>query len=164
MKFEPAFQDAVSRATGADGASFATFLADAEMTFVDSNRRKRERKPAIMPAKGFAPGLRRTIRTELPMLPGETLEMKWTSMPTGEFLDVDMHSKTLWLNSQYRSLFAPAGGSMNDAPVLKALLYLLTHSVFEGRYLGAKDKDDIALWKSVLTAAADAERRMKDGD
>ena len=44
-------------------------------------------------------------------------------MPTGEFLDVDLPGKTLWLNSRYRGLFAPDGGSLNDAPVLKALMY-----------------------------------------
>ena len=81
----------------------------------------------------------------------------------GEFLDVDLPTKTLWLNSRYRTLFAPEGGSLNDAPVMKALLYLLTHHVFEGQHLGARDKDDIALWKSVLGAAVLAEEQMRLG-
>jgi hypothetical protein len=82
-------------------------------------------------------------------------------MPAGEFLDVDHPGKTLWLNSRYRSLFAPDGGSLNDAPVLKALLYLLSHHVFEGQILGSRDKDEIALWKSVLGAAAATEEHMR---
>jgi len=47
--------------------------------------------------------------------------------------------------------------------MMKALLYLLTHHVFEGQYLGVKDRDEIALWKSVLGAAALAEQQMRAG-
>ena len=82
-------------------------------------------------------------------------------MPEGEFFDVDLAAKTLWLNNRYRSLFAPHGGSLNDAPVIKALLYLLTHHVFEGQLLGSRDKDEILLWKSVLGAAVLAEEQMR---
>lgn len=164
MKFEPAFHDAVSRAVADDGTTFMHFLADAEAIYTDSTRRRRRRSPAIAPEKGFAPGLRKAIRTELPMIAGETLRMQWVTLPFGDFLDVDLHTKTLWLNSRYRPLFAPEGGSLNDSSILKGVLYLLTHHVFEGQYLGAKDKDEIALWKAVLGAAAEAERRMRFGD
>ena len=47
----------------------------------------------------------------------------------------------------YRYLFAQRG-SLNDAPVVKALLFLLTHRIFEGAHLGSKDKDNIALWRA----------------
>jgi hypothetical protein len=42
------------------------------------------------------------------------------------------------------------------------LLYLLTHHVFEGQILGSRDKDEIALWKSVLGAAVAIEEQMRD--
>lgn len=164
MKFEPAFHDAVSRAAAGDGMSFMQFLAEAEGTYSDAARRQRKRSPAITPEKGFGPEVRKAIRNELPMIAGDTLRIQWTHLPDGEFLDVDLHTKTLWLNSRYRSLFAPEGGSLNDSPVLKAVLYLLAHPVFEGQHLDAKDKDDIALWKGVLGAAAEAERRTRYGD
>ena len=96
------------------------------------------------------------------MIDGEAMRLQWQQMPEGEFLDVDYPQRTVWLNTRYRSLFAPEGGSLNDAPVMKALLYLLTHHVFEGQYLGAKDRDEIALWKSVLGAAALTEQQMRD--
>lgn len=162
LKFEPIFHDAVEHATAADGTTFERFLTDAESIYVDSKRRRRSRKPAISPDKGFAPKLRRIIGRELPLIEGELLRLQWRRMPEGEFLDVDFTGRTLWLNSRYRALFAPEGGSLNDAPVMKALLYLLTHHVFEGHFLGAKDRDEIALWKSVLGAAALAEQKMRD--
>jgi hypothetical protein len=133
MKFEPVFHDAVSHAIATDGTTFDQFLRDAESVYVEGNRRKRRRKPAIPPDKGFAPKLRTVIGRELPMIDGETLRLQWKRMPQGEFLDIDLSATTLWVNSRYRQLFAPAGGSMNDAPVIKALLYLLTHHVFEGQ-------------------------------
>jgi hypothetical protein len=163
LKFEPSFHEAISHAMASDETTFDSFIADAEATFAESNRRRFQRKPAITPDKGFAPKLRRAIRNELPMIEGETIWFQWRRMPEGEFFEVDLPTKTLWLNSRYRQLFAPEGGSLNDAPVVKALLYLLTHQVFEGQHLGARDKDDIALWKSVLGAAVLAEERMRWG-
>ncbi len=162
LKFEPVFHDAIGHAAAADGTTFDKFLADAEAVYIDSKKRKRSRKPAIAPDKGFAPKLRKIIGKELPMMQGDTLSLQWKRMADGEFLDVDYTDRTLWLNSRYRSLFAPERGSLNDAPVMKALLYLLTHHVFEGQYMGAKDRDEIALWKSVLGAAALAEQQMRD--
>lgn len=162
LRFEPQFEDALATAAAADGTTFDQYLLDAEFVYSDANKRNRSRKPAIVPDKGFAPKLRRIIGKELPMIEGESLNLQWRRMPEGEFLDIDFPRKTLWLNSRYRSLFVTERGSLNDAPVMKALLYLLTHHVFEGQYLGVKDRDEIALWKSVLGAAALAEAKMRE--
>jgi hypothetical protein len=163
LKFEPAFHDAVSRARAEDGTTFDEFLEDAESTYTIANKRSHRRQPVIRPEKGFAPSVRRQIGRELDFLSGgESVDVKWRRMPDGEFLDVDLADMTLWLNSRYRHLFAPMGGSLNDAPVLKALLFLLTHHVFEGQHLGSRDKDDIALWRSVLGAAVLAEEDMRE--
>ncbi|WP_138416171.1 ATP-binding protein [Sinomonas gamaensis] len=163
LKFEPVFHDALNKAEAIDGTTFLTFLQDAESIYTDANRRKRERKPVIRPDKGIAPAVRKRIGTELSFIDGDPVNVKWKRMLASEFLDVDYPAKTLWLNSRYRGLFAPDGGSLNDAPVLKALIYLLTHHVFEGQHLGSRDKDEIALWKSVLGTAAAAEDHMRGG-
>jgi hypothetical protein len=162
LKFEPIFHEAVGHAVAADGTTFDQFLAIAEATYAESKRRRRARKPAITPDKGFAPALRKTIRNELPMIEGDSVRLQWRRMPAGEFLDIELPTKTLWLNSRYRHLFAPERGSLNDAPVIKAMLYLLTHHVFEGQHLGSRDKDEIALWRSVLGAAVIAEEQMRE--
>lgn len=162
LKFEPVFHDAINKAEAADGTTFLTFLQDAELIYTDANKRKRQRKPVIRPDKGIAPAVRKRIGNELSFIHGDAMNVKWRRLPAGEFLDVDHPGKTLWLNSRYRRLFAPDGGSLNDAPVLKALLYLLSHHVFEGQILGSRDKDEIALWRSVLGAAAATEEHMRD--
>lgn len=161
LKFEPVFHDAINKAEATDGTTFMAFLQDAESIYTDANKRKRQRKPVIRPDKGIAPAVRKRIGSELSFIDGEAVDVKWKRLPSGEFIDVDHPAKTLWLNSRYRSLFAPDGGSLNDAPVLKALLYLLTHHIFEGQHLGSRDKDEILLWRSVLGAAATAEQQMR---
>lgn len=161
LKFEPIFHDAINRAAATDGTTFIEYLQDAESVYTDANKRKRKRKPVIKPDKGFAPAVRKRIGSELQFIEGESIDLKWRRMPEGDFFDIDQPGKTLWLNSRYRPLFAPYGGSLNDAPVLKALMFLLTHHVFEGQHLGSRDKDEISLWKSVLGAAVVAEAHMR---
>ncbi|WP_046302045.1 ATP-binding protein [Mycobacterium sp. UM_Kg27] len=161
LKFEPVFHDAISRVAASDGTTFIEYLQDAESVYTDANRRKRKRKPVIKPDKGFAPAVRKKIGSELPFIAGDSIDIKWRRMTETDFFDVDLPSKTLWLNSRYRPLFAPEGGSLNDAPVLKTLMFLLTHHVYEGQHLGSRDKDEISLWKSVLGAAVVAEAHAR---
>lgn len=162
LKFEPLFHDAIGRAVAPDGTTFTDYLQDTESVFTEAHKRRRQRKPVIKPDKGFAPSVRKRIATELPFIDSDPIDLKWKRMDSGEFFDIDLAAKTLWLNSRYRPLFAPSGGSLNDAPVLKSLMFLLTHHLFEGQHLGARDKDELKLWKSILTAAAGAEEQMRD--
>jgi len=50
-------------------------------------------------------------------------------------------------------------GGLNDAPLVKALLYLLMEEMFQGEWLGSKDKDNLELWQEILTAAVNSERQ-----
>jgi hypothetical protein len=161
LRFEPIFRDALAHAAAMDGTTFEVYLKDAEACYVEGNRRISQRQPVIAPDKGFAPKLRKSIERELPLLRSEALNLQWRRLPEGEFVDVDFGNSTLWINSRYRHLFAPERGSLNDAPVVKALLFLLTHKVFEGAHLGPKDKDNIALWRAILGAAVEVEENMR---
>lgn len=161
LRFEPIFRDALAHATAPDGTTFDAYLKAAETCYAEGNRRVSKRKPVITPNKGFAPKLRKSIEAELPLLRSDALSLQWKQLPEGEFIDVDFAHSTLWLNSRYRYLFAPERGSLNDAPVVKALLFLLTHEVFEGAHLGPKDKDNIQLWRAILGAAITAEEEMR---
>jgi hypothetical protein len=160
LKFEPSFYDAIHRAAASDGTTFADYLEDAETVYATAHKRDFRRRPVIRPDKGVAPVVRRQINRELTFLDGDPLDLKWTRLSEKEFFDVDLPGKTLWLNSRYRSLFVPRRGGLNDAPVLKALMFLLTHHLFEGQHLGSRDKDTIALMKSILSAAVVAEQQL----
>jgi hypothetical protein len=68
--------------------------------------------------------------------------------------------RTLWLNSRYRpALLHGSRGGVNDAPVIKALLFLVYEDLFRGQAMGAKDKEDQLFWNEVLTVAAQMEER-----
>jgi Histidine kinase-, DNA gyrase B-, and HSP90-like ATPase len=152
------FQDAISKAA-ADGNTFWTFLDDAREVYKRSRQRNRNRPKMVRPGKGFDRTLRRALDDEIEYLPDEDpFDIRWRPITGTTFLEVDRERRTLWLNKRYRPLFtADEHGSLNDAPLLKALLYLLTQEVFKGSYLGPRDKDCIDLWQQVLTAAARAE-------
>lgn len=151
----PEFSSLAEAARSQDGVTFIDYLHAAEDKFRESRQRNRKRQSVIPPGKGFAPQLRRTIRDELPFLVGENpIDVRWTRMYGNEFFEIDRDTRTLWLNVKYRGTAPGERRSVNDAPLLKALLYLLVEDVFKGEYLGARDKDNIELWQEILTAAA----------
>lgn len=161
LRVEPNFKDALGHAQASDGTTFHQFLLDAEDTYKTANKRAMKRHPVITPDRGFAPAVRKAIEAELGLIKSDVLEIRWVRLPEGEFFDVDFGNSTLLLNQRYRWLFAPQGGSLNDAPLIKALMFLLTHQIFEGVNLGPKDKDNIALWRSILGDAVEAEEEMR---
>ena len=161
LRFDPPFHDAIELAVSDDGTSFKDFLAAAEETYARARMRNRRRTPVIRPEKGFASVVRKKIGQELTFIHGQGVDIKWRNLRADDFFEVDLEQMTLWLNAKHRGLFAPAGGSLNDAPVLKTLLFLLTHHLFEGQHLGARDKDQIVLWQSILEAAVRAEENRK---
>ncbi len=64
----------------------------------------------------------------------------------------------MWLNSDYReAVLRGSHGGVNDAPLVKALLYLLYEDILRGTFFGPKDRENVAMWLEVLTAAAEAE-------
>ena len=119
------------------------------------------RAPRLAPGRGFARHLRRAIEDEVPLLTSEEpLHIRWKRLHEDDFFEVDHPAKTLWLNAEYRNIInGERPGTLNDAPLVKALLFLLVEDVFNGEYLGARDRDNIDLWTEVLTAAVKAERR-----
>jgi hypothetical protein len=118
----------------------------------------------LPPGKGFEPALKRAVADEVPFVDGEDpIDIKWRRMDGMDLFVVDRDQRTLWLNDSYRAaILGGRRGGLNDAPLVKALLYLLLEDVFQGEYLGAKDKDNIALWQEILTAAARCESARSD--
>lgn len=139
-----------------DGTTFPEYLEQAGDAYRRSRRRVRARKSMLPPGKGFAPTLRKAIESEIPLLEREEgISIRWGRLRDGLFFEVDRDSRILWLNQRFRPDRRAQRYSVNDAPLLKALLYLLAGNLFEGEYLGPKDRDNIDLWQAVLTAAAE---------
>jgi hypothetical protein len=155
----PEFGAFAEAARSEDGVTFTDYLQVAEEKFRESRQRTHRRTSVIPPGKGFSPQLRRTIQDELPFVPGEEpIDVRWTRIDGDDFFEVDRDTRTLRLNIKYRGATPGQRHSVNDAPILKALLYLLMEDIFKGEYLGIRDRDNIELWQEVLTAAARIER------
>jgi hypothetical protein len=152
----PDFAHLAEAARDEVGARMSDYLRDAESTYKRSRERNRDRRKMLPPGKGFEPSLKRAIGEEIPFLVGgDPIDIRWRRCGGLDLFTVDREHRTLWLNDRYRQVVIGGGrGGLNDAPLVKALLYLLVEDVFQGEYFGAKDKDNIAMWQEVLTAAA----------
>ncbi|MBY6363256.1 ATP-binding protein [Rhodococcoides corynebacterioides] len=162
LRFEPPFRQALVKSTASDGTTFDEYLEAAESTYKEAHRKVSKRHPIIAPKRGFSPDLFRAVQAEAGVRRSGSVSVRWTRLPSGGLFDIDFPNKEILLNRKYRSLLAPGGGSLNDAPLIKTLIFLLTHDIFEGLALGSKDKDNIALWRAVLTSAAETELRMRN--
>jgi hypothetical protein len=157
----PEFAEICETARADDGISLSSYLATAEEVYRTSRKRSNARRKMLHPGYGFAPGLKDSIRNEIPALnEHETISIRWRQFTSDAFFEVDRDGYTLWLNKRYRKmLLGGKHGGLNDLPLIKTLLYLLMETVFEGQFLGARDKDNIDLWQELLTIAVRAERQ-----
>ena len=117
------------------------------------------RRRVVPPGRGFAPAVRRSISQELQFLEGfEPIDIRWQDLGGDAFFEIDLAERTIRLNRLYRlAVTGDRGTSLNDAPLLKATLYLLLNDLFGGNFLGAKEKDNVKLWGAILAAAARVE-------
>ncbi|MFJ6519111.1 ATP-binding protein [Streptomyces filamentosus] len=157
----PAFARGLEKAEDADGGTFTQYLSEAEQTYRDAARRSTEvqRKEVIPPGKGIDPKLKRTLRDEIPALEGEEpITFRWESLPADVFFDIDREEHIVRLNKEFRQAFnADRRAGSNDAPVLKAMLYLMLEKNFRMGRSSAQRDDEMALWNSVLLTAAQCE-------
>jgi hypothetical protein len=156
----PEFSPAVLAGTTRDGTTFADYIDCARGVFKEANRRRRVRSAILPPGSGFPPRLRRTFSRALPLKDEDPLDIRWTRLPSDDFFAIDRDERVLWLNNRYRKPLAGGRrGGLNDVPLIKALLFLLTENIFAGQNIGPRDKDNLEVWQEILTAAAREEMR-----
>ncbi|MFF9585817.1 ATP-binding protein [Streptomyces achromogenes] len=159
VQASPEFTAALDDAKDGRGRTFGEYLADAERVYREARKRAGvTRKAAVPPGRGMDPQVRQVIEEELPLLPDEPLQFRWQKLPNDRFFEIDQEARVLLLNQHYRAaLLGGRNGTLNDAPMVKALMYLLMQDAFQRERLGSRLKDNIELWQSVLVAAARTE-------
>jgi hypothetical protein len=159
VRLVPDLVHAIESSAAKDGTTFRDYLDDASDAFKASNRRVRRRTPILPPGQGLHPRVKRTIARESPILEGEApIRIRWTRMPGDDFVEIDRQTRTLWLNQRYRTVVLHGDSAgVNDAPLLKTLLFLVYEDMFRGQAMGAKDKENQHFWSEVLTTAAQTE-------
>ncbi|WP_329025536.1 ATP-binding protein [Streptomyces sp. NBC_01423] len=157
----PAFARGLEQAVDAAGHAFAAYVQEAALTYREAARRATEpQRKAVLPAgKGMDPKLRRTLRDELPELEGEDpIAFRWDSLPQDVFFELDREHREVRLNREYRQVLnGGRRGGLNDAPVIKSMLYLMVNEIFQKERVRAVHTDNVALWNSVLVTAARCE-------
>jgi hypothetical protein len=160
VQASPEFVASLEDAKDDQGRTFAQYLSEAERVYREARKRAGvARKAAVPPGRGIDPQVRQVIEEELPVLTGEEpLQFRWQKLPNDKFFEIDQDGHLLLLNQHYRAaLLGGRGGSLNDAPMVKSLMYLLMQDAFQRERMGSRLKDNIELWQSVLVAAARAE-------
>ena len=152
---------AVEKAESITGTTFSDYLDASKDAFRKGNARQRKRTKILPPGQGLHPSVKAAIERESPVLAGqEPVRIRWENLAEPSFVEMDRKNRTLWLNKKYRTAIAGDGPSgVNDAPLVKALLFLLFEDLLRGRAMGPKDKETYDFWMQVLTAAADAEQK-----
>jgi hypothetical protein len=156
---------AVETSEAEDGTTFHDYLAVAEETFRESNKRVRKRPSILPPGVGIPPRVKRTISRELTFIEGEeSVEIRWAHLTHSYLVEVDREQRILWINNKYRrAILKGLRGGVNDVPLIKALLFLLYEDIFRGAAMGVKDKENLSMWGEILTAAAETELLEFDG-
>jgi hypothetical protein len=141
--------------------NFAKFLEDATNTYRESRKRERKRPRVLKPGSGIAPEVKSALADEYEFDEGrEPLSVRWDKTTDGVFFEIDKEANVVRLNKNYRSLFlGDDRAGLNDAPLIKALVYLLVEATMRGDMLGPRDKDNLAIWQAVLTAAAETQNK-----
>jgi hypothetical protein len=149
------FSSAIAAATAEGGVTFNEYLNVARSTAKESNQRTRKRAAIVPLGRGVPPRVRRTVQQELIEIPGyDEIDVRWCDFHDDVLFDVDRQDHTIWLNQKYRRAITSGPGRFNDAPLVKTMLFLLVESMFHGAWLGPKERDNLDLWQTLLTAAA----------
>lgn len=160
VEASPEFTANLENATDSGGRTFLDYLTVADTVYRDARKRSgTSRKAVLPPGKGIDPAVRETIEDELPSIPyEEPIAVRWQTLDNELFFDIDREDRTIALNQHYRAaILGGRRGGLNDAPLLKTLMYVLLHQVFEKEYSGSREKDNLQLWQSILVSAARSE-------
>ncbi|MFD7414625.1 ATP-binding protein [Kitasatospora purpeofusca] len=155
-----AFARGVEKAVDAQGRTFRNFLEEAEAVYREGSSRTEVRRRAVIPpGKGLSPQVKRTIQEELPEKPGEDpIAFTWVSLPEDRFFELDRENRSIQLNKSHRDTLTMGQHSgSNDAPVVKALLYLMVEELFGFTRWEKKRSDQLDYWNVILLAAASAQ-------
>lgn len=128
--------------------------------------RARERQPvtAVEPAFGMPATLLDAFRDAVEYHPDHPpVDIRWRGLAEDEVFHIDLDNRVLELNLRFRTtLVGRRSLDPNDAPVIKALMYLLLETYFAGSHLGDREKREIAAWQHILSAAIRAQRSLDD--
>ncbi len=171
LELDGDFKQALLGATVGASVAFNDYLDRASGVRSESRRYIKRPVELVEPGRGFSGDMLDAFAETVGFHDSGTVDVRWRVELSEAPFEIDLESRTIWLNEQYRDIIA-GPGSMDavDAPFVKTLLVLVFSKYFEGSHLGSREKSEILAWQQLLTAALrdeiaqQAQKMGNDGD
>lgn len=138
--------------------------ADAVQVVKKANQRSGKAKQLAEAGKGIAPSIKRVIEREAALRGGEPINVVWFKVQGDNFVAIDPRKRTIYINERYRSFLNEGKSSLNDAPLVKTLLYLLFNDQVSAGRSTKESQATVEMLTEVINAAArEMESRRSDG-
>jgi hypothetical protein len=162
--FDAELSDGWHTARPASGGTFADYLDAARAGARQARRRNPRPVHVVEPGRGMTAKVAEAFEDNATYVPGEDpVDMRWRGLAPGEVFRIDRDSRTIWLNSRYRTALGGSVGLANDdAQVVKTLLHLLLGGHLRGRYAGPRERRLETAWQAILLAAVQEQQRTVD--
>ncbi|MEP9417654.1 ATP-binding protein [Gordonia sp. VNQ95] len=152
VRFDATLTTALHDALG-DG-----YLDDAAMTAVAARRVQRRPISVVEPGIGLPDGVADEFADSFSFVEtADPVGIGWRVLGADRFFEVDLDSRTLWLNARFRRQLGGRRRSADDVPVLRTVVYLLTQDMFDAVRHSARQVEQMDAWQRVLIAALAAE-------
>ena len=164
IKVPAGFAKALPEALAKDGTRFRAFTSTANKLY-RRNEAANPKNQSMVPQAGFNSDLRNRLREIL--APNEKrvrgVGIEWATLDSAGFFELDRENRTIRLNKIYRlRVLGSRRASAADAPLVKALIFLLLSSDLDSGRVSAGQKEWLSQCSLALAAAA---RSMTaDGD
>lgn len=148
------FKQALLSANIGASDSFSDYLSKASGIRSEARRYVKRPVTLVEPERGFGGEMLDAFAKTVSFHDSESINVRWRVELSEAPLEIDLESRTIWLNEQYRDVIAgPGSMDSTDAPLVKTLLVLVYSKYFEGVHLGSREKSEILAWQQILTAA-----------
>lgn len=140
--------------------TFDVVCADARDVLRESNQKSGNADQISEAGVGIAPEVKRAVEERARLRLTDPIDIKYKPLPSDDFVEIDQPNHCIYINSKYRKLLNPGRGSLNDAPIVKTLLYLLFNDAAVQKRT-KKSNANVEVWNALLTAAAQAEANSR---
>lgn len=134
------------------------YLDDAATTAVAARRVQRRPISVVEPGIGLPDEVADEFADSFSFVDtAEPVAIGWRVLAADRFFEVDLESRTLWLNARFRTQLGGRRRSADDVPVLRTLVYLLAQDMFDAVRHSARQVEQMDAWQRVLIAALAAD-------
>ncbi|HHT41332.1 MAG TPA: ATP-binding protein [Actinomyces sp.] len=159
VRLEQEFFKFIRKVRTVDGSSrsIEQVIEDATEATRIANRHRPTVDPIVPAGRGLAPEIKQALAEFGRVENKEEVSIRWARTPNKKFIYLDKKANAIVLNQRFREAINPTRGRLNDAPVVKTLIFLLFNEYFRSGRAGSKLTVNTEFLLSVLNEAAEVE-------